>query len=337
MDVPPVASNSLKSDPAITLKLHGQPVAGFAWTTLAFNIAVILWGAYVRATGSGAGCGNHWPLCNGNVLPKTPQVQTLIEFTHRVSSGLAFISVVALFVWCWRQTLKREAARFTSALTLFFMIDEALLGALLVKFNHVAQDTSTARAVFLSMHFANTLLLLACIASTAYLLSSGARKSAIVAKRGEMFMIGVGLFAAMVMGITGSLAALGDTLFPAASLRSALLQDFSATSYYLVRLRWMHPLAAVAGGLYIFWLLRKRFSGRTRSRLPALVTTLLVVQVGLGVINVLLLAPVWLQVVHLFVADLFWISLVLASTDLFLGDSPVHRFTMGLPAEQRVV
>ena len=140
----------------------------------------------------------------------------------------------------------------------------------------------------------------------------------------------------MVMGITGSLAALGDTLFPATSLRSALIQDFSSSSYYLVRLRWMHPLAVVAGGLYIFWLIRKSFTGRTRSSFPLLVTTLLVVQVGLGVINVLLLAPVWLQLVHLFVADMFWISLVLASAALLLGDA-THRFTMDLPAKKRSV
>jgi len=317
--------------------MHRQSVVWFAWTTLSFNVAVIVWGAYVRATGSGAGCGNHWPLCNGAVLPKTAQVQTMIEFTHRVTSGLAFISVVALFVWCWRRTSKRDVARFTSALGLLFMVNEALLGALLVKFNHVAQDTSTARAVFLSMHFANTLLLLACLASTAYLLSSGPRKSAIVAKPGEVMWIGIGLLAAMVMGITGSLAALGDTLFPAASLRSALTQDFSSSSYYLLRLRWMHPLAAILGGSYIFWLIRKSFTGITRSTLPILVTTFLVIQVGLGAINVLLLAPVWLQLVHLFVADMFWISLVLASADLLLEDASVHRLTLDLSTEQRAV
>ena len=309
-------------------------LAGFAWTTLGLNVAVILWGAYVRATGSGAGCGNHWPLCNGDVLPKAAQVQTMIEFTHRVSSGLAFISVLALCVWCWRRTSRREAARLTSAVALGFMINEALLGALLVKLHHVAQDTSIARAVFLSMHFANTLLLLACVAVTAYLLSQGPRKSVVVARAGEKIMIGAGLLAAMVMGITGSLAALGDTLFPASSLRSALKQDFSSSSYYLVRLRWMHPLAAIIGGLYILWLIRKSFSGRIGSRLPVLVTTLLLVQVGLGIVNVLLLAPVWLQIVHLCVADMFWISLVLASADVLLGDAGVHRFTIEVPAEQ---
>lgn len=336
MGVSQVLSKPRETDPSLKLK-QGHPILGFAWMTLAFNIAVILWGAYVRATGSGAGCGNHWPLCNGDVLPKTPQVQTMIEFTHRVTSGLAFISVVALFVLCWRKTSKGALPRFTAALALFFMINEALLGALLVKFNHVAQDTSTARAVFLSMHFANTLLLLAFLASTAYLLSSGPRKSAIVANPGEVMWIGLGLLAAMAMGITGSLAALGDTLFPATSLRSALVQEFSSSSYYLVRLRWMHPLAAIVGGLYIFWLIRKSFSARTRSTFPLLVVTLLLVQAGLGVINVLLLAPVWLQLVHLFVADMFWISLVLASVALLLGDATVHRFTMNLSGEQRAV
>jgi len=209
--------------------------------------------------------------------------------------------------------------------------------ALLVKFNYVAKDTSVARAVFLSMHFANTLLLLACLASTAYLLSLGSQKSAVVAKPGEMMWIGAGLFAAMIMGVTGSLAALGDTLFPAASLRSAFIQDLSSSSYYLVRLRWMHPLAAIAGGLYIFWLIRNSFAGRTRSALPLLVTTLLVVQIALGATNVLLLAPVWLQLIHLFVADLFWISLVLASADLLFGDASARRLTMDHPAEAHAV
>ena len=315
-----------------------KPIVWFAWTTLGYNVAVILWGAYVRATGSGAGCGNRWPLCNGDVLPKTPQIQTMIEFTHRVTSGVALITVVTLFIWCWRKTSKGEPPRFTTALSLLFMINEALLGALLVKLNHVAQDTSIGRAVFLSMHFANTLLLLACLAATAYLLSNGARKLTVIGKRGEIIIVGVGLLATMAMGITGSLAALGDTLFPATSLRSSLMQDFSSSSYYLVRLRFLHPLVATVGGLYLFWLLMKGVRKRPGPRpLPILVLTLLAVQLGLGAINVVLLAPVWLQIVHLLTADILWISLVLASVDLLL-EGPTVQATVdaSLPQALRV-
>ena len=333
----PIVSNPKNALPATTVKNDAKPVAWFAWATLGYNVAVILWGAYVRATGSGAGCGNHWPLCNGDVIPTTPQAQTIIEFTHRVTSGLAFITVVTLFVWCWRRTSKSaRLVRSAATLSLLFMINEALLGALLVKLNHVAQDTSVARAAFLSMHFANTLLLLASIGVTAYLLSREPRHPRVVASRSETIMIGLGLLAAMTMGITGSLAALGDTLFPATSLRSSLAQDFSSSSYYLIRLRFVHPLAAVVGAIYVSWLIRKNLSQRTASHaLSILVMTLLVLQLGLGVVNVLLLAPVWLQLVHLLVADLLWISLVLASADLLFDRAPVQVSTLELKTNPR--
>lgn len=302
-----------------------KPVASFAWMTLAYNVAVILWGAYVRVTGSGAGCGNHWPLCDGVVLPETPQMQTVIEFTHRLTSGLALITVVTLCVWCWRKTSRGEWSRYTAALGVAVMLNEALLGALLVKLNHVAQDRSTARAIFLSLHFANTLLLLACLAATAYLLSNGARRLTLKAKRGQMIIIGLGLLATITMGITGSLAALGDTLFPASSLQSSLMQDFSSSSYYLLRLRLLHPLAAVLGGSYLVWLLARAFRTQSGSRtLSILVLALLTVQFGLGAANVILLAPIWLQLVHLLVADMLWISLVITSLDLLFAAQPIN-------------
>jgi heme a synthase len=134
-----------------------QLVARFAWLTLACNIAVILWGAYVRATGSGAGCGNRWPLCNGDVLPRTPQAQTVIEFTHRVTSGLAVLMVSSLLVWCWRRTSKGDWARYSCVAAVILLLNEALLGALLVVFDHVAHDRSAGVLFFyvciLAIHF----------------------------------------------------------------------------------------------------------------------------------------------------------------------------------------
>src|SRR5215467_13049567 len=150
-------------------------LARFAWLTLAYNIAVILWGAYVRATGSGAGCGNRWPLCNGLVLPRTPQAQTVIEFTHRLTSALSVLMVSSLLFWCWRKTSKGHRARYSGVIALVLLLNEALFGALLVLFDHVGQDRSAGRLIFLCLHFGNTLLLLGALALTAQWLANGDR------------------------------------------------------------------------------------------------------------------------------------------------------------------
>jgi cytochrome c oxidase assembly protein subunit 15 len=308
-----------------------QLVARFAWITLVYNIAVILWGAYVRVTGSGAGCGNHWPLCNGDVVPQNPQMQTLVEFAHRSTSGLALVMVFTLLVWCLRKTVKGDWPRYSAVLVSVLLLNEALLGAALVLFDHVGQDQSTARAVFLSLHFGNTLLLLATLALTAQWLSNGDLRLRLAAKPWQMVVIAVSLLAVVCVGVTGALAALGDTLFPAVSLRSSLAQDFSASSHGLLRLRLLHPVAAVASALYILWIFVTSPMKQVRSRrkLVFLVATLFT-QLGLGVLNVILLAPPWLQIVHLLVAELFWIALVLVSADLLLkrretGSARVNR------------
>ena len=124
----------------------GAGLVRFAWLTLAYNIGVILWGAYVRATGSGAGCGEHWPLCNGVVIPRDPSAATIIEFSHRLTSGLALISVVVLLVWVWRAFKPGHPARRGAAWTVFFMVTEAGVGAGLVLFQLVAENASMARA-----------------------------------------------------------------------------------------------------------------------------------------------------------------------------------------------
>jgi cytochrome c oxidase assembly protein subunit 15 len=294
-----------------------QPVVRFARLTLVYNVAVIVWGAYVRATGSGAGCGNYWPLCNGGILPKAPQLQTVIEFLHRVTSALALVMVASLLVWCWHKTSKGDWPRYSAVVAIILLFNEALLGALLVVFNHVGQDRSAGHAVLLCLHFGNTLLLLAALALTARWLSSDDRRFTVAAKPRELLAIGIGLLAVMSVGITGSLAALGDAIFPATSLRSALIQDFSSSSHHLLRLRLLHPLTVGLGAIYVLWIVVKSSGrqARSSSTLPFLVSTL-ILQVGLGVMNVHLLAPVWLQIVHLLVADLLWIWLVLASADL---------------------
>jgi len=296
---------------------RGQALARLAWATLAYNVAVILWGAYVRVTGSGAGCGNHWPLCNGDVVPQNGQIQTLIEFAHRVTSGLSLVMVFTLLVWCWRKTTRGAWPRYAAVAAAILLLNEALLGAGLVLFDYVAKDQSAGRAVFLSLHFGNTLLLLASLALTAQWLSRSELRLKVAAKPWQVAVIGVGLLAVVLVGITGALTALGDTLFPAVSLRSSLAQDFAASSHILLRLRLLHPFAAVTAALYILWALVTSPVRPVRSRRKLIfLLSLLLVQLALGALNVLLLAPSWLQILHLLVAELIWITLVLVSGEL---------------------
>ena len=145
----------------------------FAWGVLAYNLAVILWGAYVRASGSGAGCGAHWPLCNGEVIPRAPSVATLIEYSHRLTSGLALLGVVALLVWTWRACAAGHPARRGAVLSLLFIITEAAVGAGLVLFELVADNATMARAMFMAAHLVNTFLLVAALTLTAWWLSGG--------------------------------------------------------------------------------------------------------------------------------------------------------------------
>ncbi len=295
-------------------------LARFAWFVLAYNVAVIVWGACVRATGSGAGCGSHWPLCNGEFLPTTPQTQTVIEFAHRVTSGLSLVLVAILLIWCWRSTRKGDWPRHSSVAAAVLLFNEAFLGALLVLLNHVGGlDRSATHALFLCLHFGNTLLLLAALALTAKWLSNRDGRLGVVPKPVQMIAMGLGLVSVMAIGMTGSLASLGDTVFPADSLRRAVLQDFSSSSPTLLRLRVLHPIAAVVGSLYVLWLLQTFWQKQERSAWVSLLTITLAGQIALGAMNVVLLAPVWLQITHLLVAEIFWIMLVLASADQLLA------------------
>jgi heme a synthase len=285
----------------------------FAWFVVLYNITVIVWGAYVRATGSGAGCGSHWPLCNGEFIPGTLQTQTVIEFTHRVSSALSLVLVVILLIWCWRSTLKGDWPRYSAVAAAVLLFNEAFLGALLVLLDHVAGlDRSATHALFLCLHFGNTLLLLAALALTARWLSNRNGRLAMVRRPYQTIAIGLGLVSVMVIGMTGSLASLADTLFPADSLRRAVVEDLSTSSHILLRLRVLHPVAAVIGSIYVLWLFRTLW--RKQERSPWMPVTL-TAQIALGTMNVILLAPVWLQMAHLLVAEIFWILFVLASTD----------------------
>jgi cytochrome c oxidase assembly protein subunit 15 len=294
-------------------------VARFAWTALYWNVAVVLWGAYVRATGSGAGCGNRWPLCDGDLVGASAKAQTIVEFTHRITSVISLLMVTGLVVWCWRVTKKGDWARYSAVLAAAFLANEALLGAALVLLKHVANDQSVGRILLLCLHSSNTFLLLAMLSLTAIWLSNGNRSFRFSRKWREVSFIGVTLLATMLAGITGAVAALADTLFPSTSLPSSLAQDFRFSTPVLLRARLLHPALAAVAACYVLWgILRFSIRRNRFSQSAIAVIILFFVQVGIGITNVLFLAPVWLQIAHLFVADVLWVSLALASADLIL-------------------
>lgn len=287
--------------------------AKYAWGVLIYNLIVILWGAYVRATGSGAGCGSHWPLCNGVVIPRDPQIETIIEFTHRLMSGLSLILVVALFIWAFRVYEKGHPVRQGSSLSLVFIITEALVGAGLVLFQWVAHDASVGRAISIVVHLINTFILLAVLTLTAWW-ASGGKPVRLQGGGLSLWLLVVGLLGALTIGGSGALAALGDTLFPAETLLSGIQQDFSPTAHFLIRLRLLHPTIAIIVSVYLIVLIgviNLRTTDWTVRRFARFLSLLIVIQLGAGFINVLLLAPIWMQLVHLLLADLVWIGIIL--------------------------
>ena len=283
----------------------------FAWTVLGWNVVVVLWGAFVRATGSGAGCGNHWPLCNGAVLPPAPAMQTVIEFTHRLTSGLALIGVVALVIWALRAFPTGHLVRRFAWWSLFFIILEALLGAGLVLLQYVEQNASVGRAIYLSAHLANTQLLLGVLALTAWF--SRNPGSTMHFSFGSPKLAGL-LPVVLIVGISGAIAALGDTLFPATSFAEGVRQEISSTAHFLLRLRILHPALAIFSAVYVafagLWIIKAKITPDA-TRLAWFAVGMTAIQMIAGTINVFLLAPVWMQILHLFLADVLWVILVL--------------------------
>ena len=283
----------------------------FAWGVLVYNIFVVLWGALVRATGSGAGCGNHWPLCNGEVVPLAPAIETVIELTHRLTSGLALVGVVVLCVWAFRLFERGHRVRRYAVLSLVFILIEALLGAGLVLLEYVDQNKSIGRAFYLSAHLANTQVLLGVLALTAWL----ARPDAPAAPHWTRWSLLAGsLPVVLLVGISGAIAALGDTLFPATSLSEGIRQEMSSTAHILLRLRVFHPALAIFSAVYVSFAALKVVKARVSEqavRLAWMCWGLVALQLIVGAINVVLLAPVWMQLVHLLLADVLWVALVL--------------------------
>jgi len=295
----------------------------FAWFVLLYNLPVILWGAVVRATGSGAGCNDHWPLCDGSVLPSLADTHRVIEFTHRISSGLVLV-LSSLLLWgALKAFPKGHVVRLGAALSLGFTVSEALVGAGLVLFKLVAHDQSVYRAIAISVHLTNTFLLLASLTLTAWWASGGERVQA----RGQGAVGGLlaaALLGAIVVGITGAITALGDTLFPARSF-AEIGAPVGSAAHFLQHLRVYHPYAAVSVGtaaVAIAWLVAALRPSDAVKSLAFGVTMLFAIQVGVGFMNLFMRAPVPMQLAHLLIADGLWIALVLLSAAACAVNAP---------------
>lgn len=300
----------------------------FSLFMLPYTLFVIVWGAFVRASGSGAGCGRHWPVCNGEVLHRPESVETAIELTHRLTSGLCLPFVLVLLWGVFRTFPRGDLVRRTAAGSVLFMVAEALIGAAIVLAELTAENASMLRAGVMGFHLVNTFLLMACLALTAWWIHRPAARQGIPLLRGQgatpwlLLLSVLGVFA---VGATGGIAALGDTLFPARSLAHGLAQDLDPNANLLLRLRALHPLVAMStGGLLI--LVSAVLAATRRHRLvwtsAALLVLLVLGQVAFGWANLLALAPIWMQLTHLLLAQLLWLALVwLGATALEAGRS----------------
>jgi heme A synthase len=291
---------------------------------LAYTILVILWGAFVRATGSGAGCGSHWPTCQGDLVHRPQSIETVIELAHRLSSGLYGFLVLGLTIAAFRIYPKGHLVRTGAVLTLVFTITESLLGAGLVLFEWVAYNVSLGRVVAAAIHLLNTFLLLGAATLTYWWATeqggvSHGGKPIRWRQQGQTgWLLGIGLLAMLILSAAGAITALGDTIFPVDTLLQGIQQDLDPTSHFLIRLRIWHPIIAIATSFFLLFasglIVAERPSPQI-SRFSRIVRNIVILQLVAGFINVALLAPVWMQIVHLLLADSLWVALVLLAAN----------------------
>ncbi len=258
-----------------------------------YTLVVIAWGAWVRISHSGNGCGDHWPLCNGEFIPSLADKKTLTEYSHRLTSGLYGLFVFYIFYFFQKKENSHygtQTKKLSWAL-LIFMIIEALLGALLVKQNLVTVNDSIYRLFVMSMHQVNSLLL----AGTTYLLYLSLNektKSLLVLKWTKL----IAFF--LIVASSGAIAALASTLFPTVSLWEGIVKDFSSDSHIFVKLRALHPFLALSIMSFVIYSLTKKNEN--------ILALKLFIAVFVGVITLLTLSPIWLKLTHLMLAHYLW-------------------------------
>lgn len=290
-----------------------------------YTLVVILWGAWVRISRSGAGCGDHWPLCQGDLIPGLSVPATLIEFTHRISTGLYGILILFLVILAIRKQGRKHSVTLWSYLCLFFTLTEAAIGAKLVLAKWVAEDTSMYRAGFMAFHQINSMLLSGCV----FLVWWKGSPSPIsffkwlISSKGFANLCLIVLI--LVLSMSGAVAALASTLFPSDSLALALERDFSDSAHPILKYRIAHPLLAlILGG--IFWAMLWPRQNSTKSKNVQLQRTrffyLFTVTLTFGVLTLLALSPTWMRLTHLALAHCTWFAALAAASAQYSSQSP---------------
>ncbi len=307
------------------LKLTG--FAKYAWFVLAYNIIVILWGVFLRASKSGDGCGQHWLTCGGEVIPSAPQLKTIIEFSHRITSSVAGLFILILLVWAVVNWFSHKSERKSYLLkavigSFVFVAIEGFLGARLVLTGNTAETLTPERPFWMAGHLINTFILLALLTLTAWF-ASGGKKVNFNAKPKILLLLGLGIFGILFVGISGSIAALSSMLFPSSTLAEGIAKDFSATSHILLRLRIIHPILSVAVGVFLVvaagWLRSQVKENVSVNRWANILGVLVLIQFASGAVTLLTRAPILMQIIHLLLADLLWIAFILLSAN-FLAE-----------------
>jgi len=299
--------------------------AKYAWFVLAFNIVVILWGVFLRASKSGDGCGQHWLTCNGEILPSAPELKTVIEFSHRITSAIAFFLVLALLIWAFRKFKKGSSIRKSSLISFVFIVTEALVGAGLVLTGNTAGTLTASRPFWMAGHLINTFVLLAFLTITARY-ASGGKSMNFKSEPKYLAAIAIGAAAIFVVGISGSIAALSHMLFPSGTLAEGVASDFSPTSNILLRLRLLHPITAILTSVFLIfltgWLAKESGKQARVVRWSNVLALLVLAQIAFGTATLLTLAPILMQVGHLLLADFIWISYVLMAANFLSNSEP---------------
>jgi len=280
-----------------------------AWAVIGWNVVTILLGSVVRATHSGAGCGRSWPTCEGQLLPAL-EGATAIEFTHRVASGVALVLVGVLAWAVFRTKPPAHPARRSASWAAAAVVGEALIGAAIVVYEWVGSDDSVARVMAVPLHLVNTLLLLAALTLTTWFLMGGRR---LRWQGPSRRWVAVGAVALVLIFATGAITALADTLFPTSGGVSA------GAEHFLTRLRIFHPILAVFA--VAATTLATRNVVRAAWPLVKWLVVLTLCQLGLGLLNIALGTPLWLQILHLALADVIWIAYIWVAAQTLASDA----------------
>lgn len=266
-----------------------------------YTVFVIVWGAWVRHSRSGAGCGDHWPLCDGAVIPGFEQLTTVIEWTHRLSSGIYGIIILALVIYAWRSSATSPRAKRLAVATLLFTIVEALIGAVLVKRGLVVDNSSAERAVVITLHLCNTFLLLGSLTLFHHALRGKVLHFKMFSHLTALSLAWIGV------ACLGAIASLSNSLYPSESLVTGIIADFSSESPWLLRLRILHPLFATLTAVITYVYCTLRFSTNFDGQIVKLLITASILT---GFLNILLHAPVALALIHLGLANFIWIFFI---------------------------